>query len=175
MCAIVAVVIVFNLSHASSNAETTDSADSTPSSLNVISSAPKLRPDVIQVESQVNTERSNAGLTPLTHNIYLTQSAQAKCDDMVARDYWSHNTPDGVRPWPLITSFYGEYHTVGENLEYGIPYAQGVVTSWMNSPEHKANILKPEYRDVGTAVCISNDYQHTGIEYIVVEHYASKF
>ncbi len=46
-----------------------------------------------------NTERSSNGLPALSINDKLNQAAQAKANDMVARDYWSHNTPDGQEPW----------------------------------------------------------------------------
>ena len=135
---------------------------------------PVLPPDAIQVENLVNSERSKVGIPLLTYNSYLTQSAQAKCDDMVARDYWAHNTPDGISPWPLITSFYGKYAFLGENLESGIPAPTRIVAKWMGSPEHKANILDTDYQDVGTAVCKSDNYQHMGMQYIVVEHFAAR-
>src|SRR5882762_5752510 len=51
-----------------------------------------------------NTQRTSNGLTALSLNAQLNQAAQAKANDMVARDYWSHNTPDGQTPWTFFAA-----------------------------------------------------------------------
>ncbi|HET6924630.1 MAG TPA: CAP domain-containing protein [Candidatus Saccharimonadales bacterium] len=122
--------------------------------------------------SDTNAQRSDNGLPGLGLNSQLDQAAQAKANDMAARDYWSHNTPDGQTPWSFIIAAGYNYQTAGENLAYGFDSASETVTGWMNSPEHRANILNTTYKEVGFGVANSANYQGTGPETIVVAMYA---
>jgi len=96
-----------------------------------------------------NAQRSSSGLGGLSYNSQLAAAAQAKANDMASRDYWSHNTPDGATPWTFITNAGYTYNTAGENLAYGFDSSDSTITGWMNSPEHKANILNSGYKEVG--------------------------
>src|SRR5438067_119983 len=58
-----------------------------------------------------NSQRGSNGLGNLGLNSQLDQAAQAKANDMVARDYWSHNTPDGQAPWTFIAAAGYNYQT----------------------------------------------------------------
>lgn len=127
--------------------------------------------DLYSLWTLVNNERISAGLKPLSLNPQLDKSGQAKCDDMVARNYWSHNTPDGLEPWTFIEAENVNYYKAGENLAYGSADAQAVVNNWMLSPEHRANILDKSYTDVGYAKCISYNYLDQGPQVIVVQHF----
>jgi len=120
-----------------------------------------------------NNQRSSNGVGSLALNSQLDQAAQAKANDMAARDYWSHNTPDGATPWSFMTSAGYSYHTAGENLAYGFDTSDGTITGWMNSPEHRANILNTSFVDVGFGIANSSNYQGSGPETIVVAMYAS--
>lgn len=120
-----------------------------------------------------NTQRANNGVSGLSYNNTLASAAQAKANDMAARNYWSHNTPDGATPWTFITNAGYAYTTAGENLAYGFSSSDGTITGWMNSPEHKANILNTGYTEVGFGVANCADFQGTGPETIVVAMYAS--
>lgn len=120
-----------------------------------------------------NAERADSGESALAINTQLDQAAQAKADDMAARDYWSHDTPDGKTPWTFITAAGYDYQTAGENLAYGFATAGDTVTGWMNSPEHRANILNTTYRDVGFGIANIPDYQSGGPETLVVAMYGS--
>lgn len=120
-----------------------------------------------------NQQRVANGESNLSLNTQLDQAAQAKADDMAARDYWSHNTPDGQTPWTFITTAGYSYHTAGENLAYGFTTAADTLTGWMNSAGHRANILNTSFVDVGFGIANSPNYQGTGPETIVVAMYAS--
>jgi hypothetical protein len=122
---------------------------------------------------ETNEERIGTGLNGLTLNAQLNQAAQAKADDMAARDYWSHNTPDGNPPWVFFTNAGYSYQAAGENLAYGFDSSTEAVAGWMNSPGHKANILNDSYKEVGFGIANAADYQGTGPETIVVAMYAS--
>lgn len=120
-----------------------------------------------------NQQRADNGEDNLALNAQLDQAAQAKANDMAARDYWSHDTPDGQTPWSFIIAAGYSYATAGENLAYGFTSAADTITGWMNSPEHRANILNTSFIDVGFGVINIADYQNTGPETLVVAMYAS--
>lgn len=123
--------------------------------------APELRPsdiDVYELYNLTNQDRQQAGIAPLRLNPKLNASAKAKCDDMVAKNYWSHDAPDGTQPWQFFSA-QGITGLLGENLAEGSSTsADRDNTDWMKSPGHKANILNPNFTDVGFAVCLSKSY-----------------
>lgn len=121
-----------------------------------------------------NSQRTSNGVATLAINSELDAAAQAKANDMAARDYWSHNTPDGKTPWTFITAAGYDYQTAGENLAYGFTTAADTITGWMNSPEHRANVLSTSYRDVGFGIINIADYQGTGPETLVVAMYGAR-
>jgi len=120
-----------------------------------------------------NQQRTGNSLGTLSLNNELDQAAQAKANDMVAQDYWSHNNPEGKTPWQFIQDAGYSYQTAGENLAYGFDTSSDTVTAWMNSPEHRANILNTTYVDVGFGIANSENFQGSGPETIVVAEYAS--
>jgi len=99
-----------------------------------------------------NQQRQNNNLGALTDNQELDQAAANKASDMFSKDYWAHNAPDGTTPWAFIKGAGYSYVYAGENLARGFTNAQDVITAWMNSPEHRKNILSPNYQNVGFAV-----------------------
>ncbi len=123
--------------------------------------------------SATNQDRAANGKLALKLNSKLDQAAQAKANDMVARNYWSHNTPDGNPPWVFITKAGYSYKAAGENLAYGFATSSDTVAGWMNSPEHKANMLNSTYKDVGFGFANSSNYVGTGPETVVVAMYAT--
>jgi hypothetical protein len=71
---------------------------------------------------------------------------------MFSRDYWAHFAPDGTSPWTFIKAQGYNYIYAGENLARGYYTAADVVNAWMESPEHRQNVLSPKYQNVGFAV-----------------------
>jgi uncharacterized protein YkwD len=122
--------------------------------------------------TNTNADRANNHEAALTIDPALTAAAQTKANDMVKNDYWSHNSPDGRTPWSFITAAGYQYQAAGENLAYGFANAGDAVIGWMNSPEHRANILDSAYQNVGFGVASSPDYQGHGPETVVVAEYA---
>ncbi|QQS18450.1 CAP domain-containing protein [Candidatus Saccharibacteria bacterium] len=122
--------------------------------------------------SGTNSQRAASSLGALALNGVLGQAAQNKANDMVARDYWSHNTPDGQTPWTFITAVGYGYQAAGENLAYGFATASDTITGWMNSPGHRANILNTSFSEVGFGVANSANYQGGGPQTVVVAMYA---
>jgi uncharacterized protein YkwD len=122
-----------------------------------------------------NNQRTANGLGALALNATLSQAAQAKAQDMMANDYWSHVSPSGVTPWYWITSDGYSYQTAGENLAYGFATSSDTITGWMNSSSHRSNILNTTFSDVGFGVINAPNYQGSGPETIVVAMYAQPY
>ena len=96
----------------------------------------------------VNQARSQVGLSPLHTDPLLQQAAREHSADMYKRHYFSHNTPDGKSPYDRLHDLRFHYVTAGENLAFA-PDVDQAFDSLMKSPDHKANILNPDYRCVG--------------------------
>lgn len=99
-----------------------------------------------------NQDRKIAGTGQLTINDQLSQAAYLKAQDMYAKNYWAHNSPDGITPWVFIRKAGYQYVYAGENLARGFTTSHDVVDAWMASPSHKENMLSGNYQDVGFAV-----------------------
>ena len=123
--------------------------------------------------ADTNSQREANGVGDLNLNNQLDSAAQTKANDMVARDYWSHNTPDGNPPWVFITNAGYNYQSAGENLAYGFVTSSDTITGWMNSAEHRANMLNSGFVDVGFGFANSANFVGSGPETVVVAEYAS--
>src|ERR1035437_764129 len=99
-----------------------------------------------------NQERQDNNIGALTDNSELDLAAANKAADMFSKDYWAHNAPDGTTPWTFIKAAGYNYVYAGENLARGFNSTSDVATAWMNSPEHRQNVLSPNYQNVGFAV-----------------------
>jgi hypothetical protein len=118
-----------------------------------------------------NQQRASAGLPALKYNGSLSSSAYMKAQDMLAKNYWSHDSPDGLTAWTFISRVGYPYTTAGENLAKGFNTDSEVINGWMNSPGHRANILNSAYRDVGIAIVVG---ELSGITTtLVVAHYGA--
>ncbi|HXM56966.1 MAG TPA: CAP domain-containing protein [Candidatus Dormibacteraeota bacterium] len=96
----------------------------------------------------VNQARAQVGLSPLRGDTLLQQAAREHSSDMYKRHYFSHRTPDGKSPYDRLHDLRFHYVTAGENLAFA-PDVDQAFDSLMKSPDHKANILNPDYRCVG--------------------------
>ena len=99
-----------------------------------------------------NKQRQGNSVVPLALNEKLTEAAVKKADDMFGYDYWAHNSPTGKTPWVFIKSSGYKYVYAGENLARGFSSAQDIVKAWMESPDHRSNMLSSNYSDVGFAI-----------------------
>jgi uncharacterized protein YkwD len=104
------------------------------------------------VVALVNEERSAAGCPALGTDARLTAAARAHSADMAARGYFSHTTPEGVQFSTRITDAGYRWSRAGENIAKGQRTAREVMTGWMNSAGHKANILNCSFADIGVGV-----------------------
>jgi uncharacterized protein YkwD len=109
----------------------------------------------------LNGERRDRGLVPLKLNPRLARAANVQAQDMVARGYFSHENPEGKNSTDRIRAAgymrSGGRWTVGENLAWGteeLSSPRGLLNAWMNSPPHRANILRPAFREIGIAIAM---------------------
>jgi uncharacterized protein YkwD len=119
-----------------------------------------------------NLLRAQNGLVTLAGNGALAAAAAGHSDDMVARGYFDHATPEGgTFDERILAAGYAtkdQGWSVGENLAWGTgTYATpaGMMNSWMSSAGHRENILKPEYRELGLGIRLGSP---TGAEGVTV-------
>ena len=107
------------------------------------------------VLADLNAFRKQHGLGPLRLSPALSRAARQHSMEMAARGYFSHSSANGSSFDRRIARFYpmGFHHfwSVGENLLWSSPDvdAAGALKMWMGSPEHRANLLKGEWREIG--------------------------
>ena len=111
-----------------------------------------------EVVNLTNNERAKAGLKALQIDTKLTQSAQAKSQDMKDKNYFSHTSPTYGSPFDQMKSFGVSYKSAAENIAMGQRTAAEVVDGWMNSPGHKANIMNASYTHIGVGLSDSGYY-----------------
>lgn len=107
---------------------------------------------VDQVISQTNAQRAAGGLGALQSNGVLAAAAAQKASDMFANQYWAHTSPQGKEPWDFIKAAGYSYRVAGENLARDFSVTPEMITAWMNSPTHRANIMNSRYQEIGVAV-----------------------
>jgi len=97
----------------------------------------------------INRERTSRGLPALTNNWQLSRVARYKSQDMIDKNYFSHQSPTYGSPFDMMEAFGLRFSAAAENIAYGQRTAQEVVNAWMNSPGHRANILSRSYTQTG--------------------------
>ncbi len=99
-----------------------------------------------------NDARKADGEQPLTINAKLSDAANRKVHNMFDQQYWAHTAPDGTTPWHWFGEVGYVYADAGENLAKNFTTDDSTVAAWLASPTHRANVLKPQYTEVGFAV-----------------------
>ncbi|MEH6372822.1 CAP domain-containing protein [Streptomyces sp. KLMMK] len=107
---------------------------------------------VQQVVDMVNAERAKAGCSPLTINAKLQAAAQGHSDDMAARDYYAHTSPEGKSPGDRMTAAGYRWSTYGENIFKSPKDARTAMDGWMKSPGHRSNILNCSFKEIGVGI-----------------------
>jgi uncharacterized YkwD family protein len=96
----------------------------------------------------VNQERQRNGLKPLEVDYQLVQLARMKSQDMVDKNYFSHQSPTYGSPFDMMKNAGVRYRWAGENIA-GAGSVDRAHTSLMNSPGHRANILNTNFTHIG--------------------------
>ncbi len=99
----------------------------------------------------VNEARAAAGCGAVRADPALAAVARAHSADMRDRDYFSHDTPEGLSPFDRAEAA-GITSARAENIAAGQRDAAAVMDAWMNSPGHRANILNCSLSTLGVGV-----------------------
>lgn len=112
----------------------------------------------------LNADRAKNGLSPLKLNSQLTSLAGNYAQDMINRNYFAHNNPEGQTPFDRMKNAGISYTYAGENIAIN-NNVTAAETAFMNSSGHRANILNTNYNEVGIGV----RYNSNGSAYVVQE------
>ncbi len=148
------------------------------------------KPDINGVEQKIheliNNQRSENGLSPLSWNDKIAQAARTHSEDMVNRNYFEHDSPEGhdflwryaqvgftcgitigntiyegaeniYQGWTFSATNYVDGVEVSKDWLNENEIASNTVTGWMNSPGHRHNILTSCWRNEGIGVAIATD------------------
>ena len=102
-----------------------------------------------------NVERANAGIAPLTMTPALTRTSVLRATEIIR--YFSHDRPDGRDCFTAFDENNVIYEIAGENIAMGQRTPAEVLSAWMNSAGHRANILKEEYGHLGVGVAMDSN------------------
>ena len=127
--------------------------------------------DVSQREAaiveRINVVRSTHGMEPLGIDLKLTRAARSHSQMMLQQDVFTHGAFD-VR----LRSFGVRFPLIAENLAWGtgpLGSPRAIVTAWMNSPPHRANLLHPHLRMVGIGTPVGNFAGYTGAAVVTAD------
>lgn len=104
--------------------------------------------------ARVNAERRRAGVSPLGSDPQLDKAAQRHAEDMLARSYFEHRSPEGKSVRERARAAGYEWRTIGENMAEGQLSVDEVMDTWMKSPGHRRNILSPDFRELGIGLAL---------------------
>ena len=127
-------------------------ADLQPTGTNL----PRIRAAVVCLHNQI---RAQYRRPLLSENKRLRRAALGHSRDMVTAGYFEHTTPAGTTTLDRIlgSGYAGEDESwvVGENLAWGTGSSgtpRSAIETWMRSPTHRANVIRPAYREIGVGV-----------------------
>ncbi len=118
-----------------------------------------------QALALLNADRAANGLAPVRVNSKLAALAGDYAQDMIDRNFFAHNNPEGQTPFDRMRARGINFGYAGENLAINTSVA-GAERAFMNSPGHRANILNPRYTQVGIGV----RHSRSGSVYVVQEY-----
>lgn len=150
-----------------------DFVNNTPTTPTTPEETPTATISATSIIAATNAEREKNGLSKLTFSSILSKSAQVKADDMLAHHYFEHVSPNGTTLNDLVKDAGYTFLAIGENLAYGnFTTSVGVVRAWMNSPGHRANILSPNYSEIGIGI-VHGMYNGSYV-WMLVQHFGSQ-
>ena len=101
-------------------------------------------------ERQCGNDRFEA-TSSVEWNDTLAQAALAHSNDMAQNDFFSHTGSDGKNARTRAERAGYQARTLGENIAAGYPSIGSTVVGWLESPGHCANIMNPNYSEIGAA------------------------
>jgi len=116
-----------------------------------------------RVVELINAARRQEGLEPLTPTATLSSAAQRRATAMAEAGVLSHTGPDGSTVAGRVQAAgYSGWTAVGEAIAAGPTTPEEVVACWLASPDHRASLLDPTFRELGVGYYYlsSNTYEH---------------
>ena len=104
-----------------------------------------------------NANRANVGVAPLAISVALNAAAQGHSNYQASIMTMTHDGPNGMSPGTRMTNAGFVWGTWGENVAYGYGSCAAVITAWMNSPGHRANMLNPVFTHIGVEMAIASN------------------
>jgi uncharacterized YkwD family protein len=118
----------------------------------------RFTPEAQSILNLVNEERLKNGLSPLKLNRRLCFMATDKAADMRDKNYFDHTSPTYGSPFKMMNDYGIYYSMAGENIAAGPFTSEGVMSAWMNSPGHRANILNGAFTELGVGYVTGGAY-----------------
>jgi len=84
----------------------------------------------------------------------LNRAAREHALDMARNDYFEHTGMDGSEPKERLARLGYRSGLTCENIAYGPETAEEVVSDWLSSPGHCANIMDPRFREMGIGFAV---------------------
>jgi len=107
----------------------------------------------------INKERRKQKVPVLLEARRLVKAAGGHSRDMVRREYFAHDSPEGKGPGDRIAATGYRFSTWGENIAWGggkFGTPASIVRSWMGSPGHRANILNDAFKQSGLGIAVGD-------------------
>ena len=127
---------------------------------------------VAQVIQYTNEYRQENGCGPVGEHPVLNDVAQRYAQQMAEEDFFAHEAPDGSTLAQRIAAVDYAYRVVGENLAAGYTSPQAVVDNWMQSPEHRENMLNCQFEDIGVGYYFLEQDPFVLLEGVIISAYA---
>lgn len=109
-----------------------------------------------EVFALINQYRAENGASALTYRSDVQAAANLRAQELIT--LFSHTRPDGTSCFTALNAFGIAYRTAGENIAAGHPDAASVMTGWMNSEGHRANILNTSFTGVAIGIAEQDGY-----------------
>lgn len=151
-----------------SSSEPSAATSSTAPTVPVIPAISSLTADEQSMIDMLNQERAAAGVAPLKVDLRLVSVGQAKANDMKANNYFDHTSPTYGSPWAMMQQVGLTVGWAGENIA-GNNSVAGAMSSLMQSPEHRANILDPRFTYVGVGIAYGSAYGNLYVQEFLQE------
>ena len=105
-----------------------------------------------EIAAGLNASRRANGESSLRFNRELGRAAMRHACDMLANDFFAHQGSDGSNSHARVTRVGYNACIVAENIAWGYPRPEQIITGWMNSPGHRRNMLHPRIEEFGIGI-----------------------
>ena len=105
-----------------------------------------------EIAAGLNANRRAQGQAPLRYNTQLARAAMAHACDMAVNNFFGHRGSDGSNLQRRVRAAGYRDCLVAENLAWGYPTSQQIISGWMGSNGHRTNMLHPRAAEFGVGI-----------------------